>query len=459
MTDVDAGETAGADDATTGAPRGYLDRWREGLTGGYSPPKDGPDAPATPSEPTPDQQRRSVLVLIGVVVLLVAVGAEGHFLKILAVVAVIAVVIMLHELGHFTAAKLSGMKVSEYFLGFGPRLWSIRKGETEYGIKAIPAGGYVRILGMNNLEQVDPRDEPRTYRQASFPKRFAVAVAGSSVHFVLALLSVWALFAFAHQGRATTTIGQLVPVSGVSPAQAAGLQPGDRIVSYDGHPASWSGMHTYIESRAGRPITFVVDRHGRHVTLVATPADESTVLDPTGTPYSATHTGFLGVSPTGANYSLLAAVPHAFQTFWDQGVVTGVKGLASLFSPHGLSNIGHQVTAAPGNTSASQAGVRPVSLVGIVNIAGQLHGWAAEVGLFFLVNTLVGVINLFPLLPFDGGHVAIAVYERIRSRQGHPYRADANKMLPYALAVMALFLFLGLSGTFLDVFHPITLQH
>ncbi len=456
MTDVEAGEEAGGSEPAD-APRGYLDRWREGITGGYSAPGEAPAAP--PPEPTPEQQRRSVLVLVGVVVLIQAVGAEGHFLKILAVIAVIAAVIMLHELGHFTAAKLSGMKVSEYFLGFGPRLWSIRKGETEYGIKAIPAGGYVRILGMNNLEQVDPRDEPRTYRQASFPKRFAVAVAGSSVHFVLALIAVWTLFAFAHTAKATTTIDALVPAHGVTPAQAAGLKPGDQIVSYDGHPASWSGLHTFIETHAGKPVTLVVKRDGTLVTVRATPADESTVLDPTGVPYSATHTGFLGVSPTGANYSLLGSVPHAFQTFWDDGLVTGVKGLASLFSPHGLSNIGHQVASTPGNTSVQQAGVRPVSIVGIVNIAGQEHGWASEIWLFFVVNTLVGAINLFPLLPFDGGHVAIAVYEAIRSRRGVRYRADVTKMVPYAVAVLALVLFVGLSGAYLDVFHPLSLQH
>ncbi len=98
---------------------------------------------------------------------------------------------MLHELGHFATAKWSHMKVTEYFVGFGPRLWSIRRGETEYGVKAIPAGGYVKIPGMTNLEEIDPEDEPRTYRRKPFHNRIIVASAGSFMHFVIAFLLAW----------------------------------------------------------------------------------------------------------------------------------------------------------------------------------------------------------------------------------------------------------------------------
>ena len=116
----------------------------------------------------------------------------GAFPFVLVVIALI-VMIMLHELGHFLTAKWSGMKVTEFFLGFGPRLWSVRKGETEYGVKAIPAGGYVRIIGMSNLEEVDPADEPRTYRQQPFPRRLSVAVAGSTMHFIIAFVLLFVL--------------------------------------------------------------------------------------------------------------------------------------------------------------------------------------------------------------------------------------------------------------------------
>jgi membrane-associated protease RseP (regulator of RpoE activity) len=429
-------------------------RFREGVAGGYS----SSGRPGGEGEPDPAQQRRSVLLLVGGLVVLVLLGAAGHFLSILVAIAVIAAVIMLHELGHFTAAKLSGMKVTEYFLGFGPRLWSVRKGETEYGIKAIPAGGYVRILGMNNLEQVDPADEPRTYREASFPRRLAVAVAGSTVHFVLAIVTVWALFSFANEMKTTSTVAQLVHLSSQTPAQAAGFQKGDHIITYDGHSAAnWNALHTYIERHLGTPITFVVERHGQLVTLHATPADGATIKD-NGQAVTTDHVGFLGIAPGATNYSVLGSVPRAFRSFWDDGIVANFKAIGTVFGPHGLSNIGKQVASTPGAETPTQAGARPVSVVGIVEVAGQLHGWQEEAGLFFIANAFIGVLNLFPILPFDGGHVAIAVYEAVRSRRGQRYRADVNKMVPYAMVVMALILFVGISSLYLDILHPVTLH-
>jgi membrane-associated protease RseP (regulator of RpoE activity) len=436
-------------------PRTRLERFREGVAGGYS--SSGPGAGQ--ETPAPEDQRRSILTLVALIAVLVIAAVQLHFLPVLVTVGVIAGVIMLHELGHFTAAKLGGMKVTEFFLGFGPRLWSVRRGETEYGIKAIPAGGYVRILGMNNLEQVDPADEPRAYREATFPRRLAVAVAGSTVHFVLALVTVWTLLAFSNGAKPTSTIHQIIQLSVRSPAQIAGFQRGDHIVTYDGHPASnWEALHVYIENHLGKPITFGVDRRGQQVSLVATPADGAAITDASGQPLTTRHVGFLGIEPAWTNYSLLGSIPHAFRSFWDVGVVGTFKGIGSVFSPHGLSNIGHQVASTPGSETATQAGGRPVSVVGIVQVAGQLRGWAQKASLFFAANAFIGVLNLFPVLPFDGGHVVIAIYERVRSRRGHRYRADVNKMVPYAMVVMALIVFVGVSSLYLDVFHPVTLH-
>src|SRR4029077_18609808 len=148
--------------------------------------KKPPPPPEAPVEEIDNGERLVRLAFFLAIVLIIAVATNfGPFLGV--IFALIAIV-MLHEFGHFVTAKWSGMKVSEYFFGFGPRLWSIKKGETEDGIKAIPVGGYVRILGMNTLELVDPVDEPRTYRQKSFPRRISVAVAGSAMHFLLAFL-------------------------------------------------------------------------------------------------------------------------------------------------------------------------------------------------------------------------------------------------------------------------------
>ena len=417
---------------------------------------------ADPSVPG-ESQWPAVLGLLALIVVLVDVAHLLHFSAALASIGVIAAVVMLHEAGHFAAAKLGGMKVTEYFLGFGPRLWSIRKGETEYGIKALPLGGYVRIPGMHNLEQVDPADEARTYRQQSFPRRFAVAVAGSSVHFALALIAAWALLAFPHQAKPAPVIASVPPVAGVSPAERAGLDAGDRIVAFDGHPTNnqWTPLHTYIQQHIDQPITLEVLRHRggqtQHLTIVVTPADATTLRDKTGLAMGTDHVGVLGVGIALTNYSLLSSIPHAFSTFWHTGLDT-FKGIGQVFSPHGLSSLGHQVVAPSPSGTADQNGAQPHSIVGIVQIAGQLPGWANKVGLFVAANVFVGVLNLFPVLPFDGGHVAIAVYERIRSRRGRRYFADVNKMLPFATLAMALIVFVSISTLYLDIFHPVTLR-
>ncbi len=141
--------------------------------------RDTPDEPADPAgEPGPEGALGQLLRLGAFVAVCIAAAVLLHGVGVLVVVLALIAMVMLHELGHFSTAKWTGMKVTVFFFGFGPRLWSIRRGETTYGIKAIPAGGYVRIVGMTMLEDVAPVDEPRSYRQASFPRRVLVASAG-----------------------------------------------------------------------------------------------------------------------------------------------------------------------------------------------------------------------------------------------------------------------------------------
>jgi membrane-associated protease RseP (regulator of RpoE activity) len=393
---------------------------------------------------------RLVGLLVAVAAVVVLAAVSGAFAAVGFVFALVACV-TLHEAGHFLTAKWSGMKVTEFFFGFGPRLWSFRRGETEYGIKALPAGGYVKILGMSNLEKdVDPADEPRTYRQQSFPRRLAVAVAGICTHVVIAfllLVVMWSAVGVPREDRPTLQIASISRLkSGPSPAVEAGFKVGDRIVSVDGRPvARWDDLPPYIRARPGQPITFVVDRDGRQVTLVATPAG----VNPEGE-----NVGFVGIGakPAVEKVNPIAAARHSVQDI-GRLTVASVKALGSFFSPSSLTNYGNQLTGSPKADDQS----RPVSVVGVVRIADQ----AAKQGLFdflsilVLLNVFVAVFNLVPLLPLDGGHIAIAIYERIRSRKGRRYQADVQKLLPVTAAVVVLLIALGVTSLWLDIVHPV----
>ena len=175
---------------------------------------------------------------------------------------------MVHELGHFLAAKHGGMKVTEYFVGFGPRLWSFRRGETEYGIKALPLGGYVKIPGMTNLEEVDPADEGRPYRDKPFGARLLVAVAGSAMHFLMAFVLLWALFTFVGVPNANQVQIQAINSVGGQARPGAAGRPASRATSWWRWTASrCSGDVDPLQSRHPAPprppVTVVVDRDGQ----------------------------------------------------------------------------------------------------------------------------------------------------------------------------------------------------
>ncbi len=416
---------------------------------------------------------RLAAVVVGGVVLAVVV----HAVNVLVVVLAIVAMIMLHELGHFVAAKASGMKVTEYFLGFGPRLWSIRKGETEYGVKAIPAGGYVKITGMTMLEDVATADEDRSYRQASFPRRLAVAVAGSAMHMVIALVLCWSYFVFVGANVATPpTVAALLHFEhGRTPAEIAGVRTGDRIVSINGRRiTSFTALQHEIAPNAGRSLSLVVERHGTMVHLSIRPTnsrDVTEVFQGQVVPAPKKPTGIIGVeltSGTNQPVSPIAAVPRSFGEFGSIAAATG-KGIADVFSFHGLSQFAHSVatagnhstggtgssTASGGSSGGQSAGV--TSILGIIEIGSQ----AANVNRGFLllllaeVNLFVGIVNLFPMLPLDGGHVAIAVYERIRSRRGRRYHADVLKLMPVAYVFLAFIVVIGLGALYANIVQPV----
>jgi len=378
-------------------------------------------------------------------------------------IAGIVAMIVIHEGGHFVAAKAFGMKATEAFFGFGPKLWSTTRGETEYGVKAIPFGGYVRIIGMNPFEEIPPEDESRTYRAAPFWKKTVVVLAGILSHFVVAILllwfvgSVWGIVVFDTDGDAvrTTTVAAVSNVlpgtTEPSPALVAGAEPGDVIIGTDGiQITTWDEFGLFAETRAGEDVVITVNRDDQALDLHATLAtfDRPVVVDgkyvegPDGQRVTE-EVGFFGVTPEAERevISPIAMIPKAASQF-SEAVVLSVRGLWELVI--GFPSL---VMSLFGGDDAILETVRPISPIGLVRIAGPLE---STIQLLALVNIFVGVLNFVPLYPLDGGHFAVAGYEKVTGRQ-----PKVEKLLPVAAAVFIFLVSLGLMGVYLDIVKPI----
>ena len=361
----------------------------------------------------------------------------------LLLIAGIILMVMLHELGHYWTAKRSGMKVTEFFLGFGPRLWSFTRGETEYGVKAIPAGGYVRIIGMTNMEEIDPVDEPRTFRQATPGKRLVVILAGVTVNLFIAFVLFFVVIA--GQGRLydgpNTTVERITLGSA---AQDAGLQTGDKIVAANGVAIKgWDQLKSAIERSGGKQLALAVQRGGATVDLVATPHIKS-------------GQGFLGVGPGTVvrDVGVLEAVPESFKSMGT--VFTGFTNvLSDKLSPSGVSTSAQQSFTSATPASGSQADLnRPRSLIGIVDAGSDVIGNNLWLLLLLLgqISFILAVFNLLPILPFDGGHAVVVIYEWIATKVRHRrVYADYRKLIPVSVVLLIPILFLGLSSMVLDI--------
>jgi membrane-associated protease RseP (regulator of RpoE activity) len=405
---------------------------------------------------------RLALVIAGIVALAMAAGQQALLIVIVAIIAMV----MVHELGHFATAKWSKMLVTQYFVGFGPTLWSVRRGETEYGIKAIPAGGFVKIPGMTSVDEVPPEDEARTYRQQPFHRRIIVASAGSFMHLLMALLLAWiAVVAFGVASPTGVEVGGFVKWAGdaQNAAQAAGLQAGDQITSIDGRRITSATQFTAaVQRSAGSPLTFGVLRAGHPVTLHVTPVAGRALSNGTEVVSGATGSaakGIIGVTlqPIRTSVGPIHAVGSAASNVWNVTTAT-VAGLAHVFSPHGIGSLYTDVTNSHAAQQASTNGSRPESIYGGVRLADQAEhaGILALIEVLIALNIVLGIMNMLPMLPLDGGHVAIALYERVRTRRGQPfYRADAAKLMPVATAFMTLLLLFVAAAVYLDIAHPI----
>lgn len=406
------------------------------------------------------QEQKAALARLALVVVagLVVAALFGALATVLVVLSLV-LMIVLHEAGHFVAAKRSGMKVSEFFFGFGPRIWSVQKGETTYGIKALPLGGYCRIIGMTSAEEVSPEDEPRAYRNQVTWKRLVVASAGSFVHFCLAFLMLFILFLgpgdvgnFVTNPPASNPIGAVDGfANGKSPAQLAGLRPGDRILAVDGHHFSnWDAMTKYLRARPDKEVTLTVKSGSRTFTSSVVLANGADVrLAGSKTPLYDKPTGLLGVEEGPVRFGFVGSIAHA-GTGFGHTVVSSVTRLAKV-----VGNFGGYVKMLESQKAASsphaERFVSPVGVVVLANEATQI-GLSEVLYLLIIINIFVGVLNMVPLLPMDGGHVAVALYEKVRSlRTKVPYHADVNKLAPVIYAVLALLLFYGVSALFLDL--------
>jgi membrane-associated protease RseP (regulator of RpoE activity) len=380
--------------------------------------------------------------------------------------------VMLHESGHFVAAKKFGMKATRYFVGFGPTVWSTWRGETEYGVKALPLGGFVKIIGMTSMDDVDPEDEARSFRRAPGWQRLIVLAAGSFMHFVLALLLIFCLaWGIGIENNNTTQLGTVaacVPPSenallngaactasdAKSPAALAGLKVGDEVTSFDGTKVSnWTQLTNAIKGvKPGSAVTFTVDRDGRPLTLHTRLA---AVQGRSG--------GYLGIAATTVFQptSPLGAIRYAGSGF--SQVITGsASALAQL--PKAIPQLfaKDRSSTAAGNVSSVVGAARATGQAVAANV-----GWQYKVSFVLLLvaslNIFVGVFNLLPLLPMDGGHIAVVIWERIRAwfarlrRRPDPGLVDYRKLIPVSFSIFMVLVVFGMMLILADIVNPVNI--
>ncbi len=424
-----------------------------------------------------------------VTVLLEILGALAFF-------ALIIVSVLLHECGHFIPAKIFGVKVTEYFAGFGPRIWSVKRGETEYGFKWIPLGGYVKLVGMyprhverrrhNRLtrladeaheveaEDIGPGDEGRIFSDKPVWQRLVIMSGGILTNLLLAFLIFWAVFGiYGRTGQTTTvaTVQECVIAADradqhcragdpETPARQMGLRSGDTIVSFNGHAiTSWEQLSDLIRANRDRPAAIVVERSGQRVSLPVADTRINQVADRLD-PGKTVEAGFLGFSP---DTEIIHSGPIDTA---DQMWTMSKQALYALVRLPVLTwNVASDMVTGQARDVNS-----PMSIVGASRVAGDVAGDKA-LGMGDKVaigGSLLGSLNLFlfwlnvvPLPPMDGGHIAGAVYESIKRAiwrlrgKADPGPADTAMMLPVAWAIGVAMVLMGAVLIVADIVSPV----
>jgi membrane-associated protease RseP (regulator of RpoE activity) len=441
---------------------------------------------------------------------------------VLAFVVAMLASIGLHEVGHMVPARKFGGKVTQYFIGFGPTLWSKQVGETEYGVKAIPLGGYVKIIGMlppgaeelaevetdsegNQVlrvrksntglftqlisdaraaewELVQPEDEPRLFYKLSWWKKVVVMAGGPTVNLVIAFLVFWGIFATVGNGNdvqarpvVSTVSACVVPAAQdqractaaelrdhPSPAAAAGIEPGDRLVSWNGQSiTSWQQVQDLIRGNGSAAATLVIERDGAERTLHVTTQVTPRPVDP-AKPEKVEPVGFLGVTPV-----TQARTGGPLYTLGQMGgmVHETVQAIGTL-----PVKVWHVAKALVGLEERDPNG--PVSIVGGGRFAGEIVSQqdfpvkekaVTLLGLIASFNLFVGMFNFVPLLPLDGGHIAGALWEGVRrgwARVFHrpdPGHVDVARLLPIAYVMTMAFVLMGIVLILADLIIPVKL--
>jgi membrane-associated protease RseP (regulator of RpoE activity) len=366
----------------------------------------------------------------------------------LLVLGFITVIVAIHELGHYLFARRFDMKIEQYFIGMGPKLWSTRRGETEYGVKAFPIGGYVRIAGMNPFETVRPEDLPRTYGAKPAWQRALVIFAGPASHFLVALAIFAALLAIYGKPIPAIEVLEIQRINDhVSPAGEAGILPGDVIVSADGQAIDIDNgerLGAIAEANVGEPVTYVVRRGDRELTFDVAP--EPATVD-------GEQTARIGIVIGGATQPVgpVESVVRGGELV-GRSVTQSFVTVGRVFGPEGVGSVFRALfTAEPRDPEG------PTSVIGIGQVVGEAGTdgqWDQILELLGFATVFVGLINLVPLPPFDGGHLLLVGIEKLR--RGRP--VDMRKLVPVSVAVISLLvLFVG-ATMLLDITEPISLR-